>query len=145
MTNRKTAIFFAVLSGVFLIDRLVKFIVLSGFRWESEALSVTLAFNDGVAFSWFAFFGEWLKYIQLLIIGGVAVYAFAAKLMDRYFFPLALVFGAGASNVLDRFIHGGVVDYIYWHYWFDFPIFNFADVMIDTAVLLFLWISIKKN
>ncbi|MDR0747304.1 MAG: signal peptidase II [Helicobacteraceae bacterium] len=145
MTNRKKAIFFAALAGVFLIDRLVKFIVLSGFRWDSEALSITLVFNKGVAFSLFAFLGEWLKYIQLLIIVGVAVYAFAAKLLDRYFLPLAFVLGAGLSNVLDRFIHGGVVDYIHWHYWFDFPIFNFADVMIDTAVLLFLWIGIKKN
>ncbi|MFA4832456.1 signal peptidase II, partial [Helicobacter pylori] len=30
--------------------------------------------------------------------------------------------------------HGGVVDYVYYHYGFDFAIFNFADVMIDVGV-----------
>ena len=44
----------------------------------------------------------------------------------------------GTSNILDRFLHGGVVDYIYWHYKFDFPIFNFADIIIDCGIALFI-------
>ena len=38
--------------------------------------------------------------------------------------------------VIDRFIHGGVVDYVFWHKWFEFAVFNFADVMIDFAVVI---------
>ena len=46
---------------------------------------------------------------------------------------------AALANILDRFLHGGVVDYIYWHYGFDFPIFNFADIIIDCGIVLFIW------
>ena len=45
--------------------------------------------------------------------------------------------------MLDRFIHGGVVDYVAWHKWFEFAVFNFADVMIDLAIVIFLWQNLK--
>ncbi|WP_176485342.1 signal peptidase II, partial [Helicobacter suis] len=48
--------------------------------------------------------------------------------------PFGLILGAGSSNLLDRFIHGHVIDYVYWHYQFDFAIFNLADVLIDVGV-----------
>ena len=49
----------------------------------------------------------------------------------------------GCSNLLDRFISGGVVDYVAWHKWFEFAVFNFADVMIDLAVVIFIFQSYK--
>ena len=58
---------------------------------------------------------------------------------------LGIILGAGASNVLDRFIHGGVVDYVFWHKWFNFAVFNFADVMINLGVVIILLrLLIKK-
>ncbi|ENE2172146.1 signal peptidase II, partial [Campylobacter coli] len=53
----------------------------------------------------------------------------------------------GCSNLLDRFIHGGVVDMFFWHKWFHFAIFNVADVMINISVALILIkeIFIKKE
>lgn len=56
------------------------------------------------------------------------------ELFKNHVIEFGMVFGAGVSNVLDRFVHGGVVDYVYYHYGFDFAIFNFADVMIDVGV-----------
>ncbi len=56
------------------------------------------------------------------------------ELFKSHAIEFGMVFGAGVSNVLDRFRHGGVVDYVYYHYGFDFAIFNFADVMIDVGV-----------
>lgn len=61
------------------------------------------------------------------------------EFVQSHTLPLGIIFGAGFSNVLDRFIHGGVVDYIFWHYQFEFAIFNFADVMIDLGVVLILY------
>ncbi|EPP5933903.1 signal peptidase II, partial [Campylobacter upsaliensis] len=49
-----------------------------------------------------------------------------------------LMLGAGCSNLLDRFIHGGVVDMFFWHKGFEFAIFNVADVMINLSVALIL-------
>ena len=93
----------------------------------------------------FAFLAEWLKWIQLALLAGVLGYTLWLK-ENRYFVPVGMMVGAGLSNVADRFIHGGVVDYVYWHCGFDFAIFNFADVMIDIAVvwLLILNYTVKK-
>lgn len=131
---------------VFAIDQAIKALILGGFRWESEALSITLAFNKGVAFSMFAFLEGWLKYIQLGMLGGILLFlAYDRSFFVAHYLPLSILLAAGFSNILDRFIHGGVVDYVYWHYGFEFAIFNFADVMIDVAVALFLWQTFFKQ
>jgi len=138
--------FFLALFTVFVVDQLIKLIILGGFRWESECISIVLVYNEGVAFSMFAFLGEYLKYIQLVLISTIAIYSLINKeMLEKYALPLGIVVGAGGANILDRFVHGGVVDYVYWHCWFDFAIFNFADVMIDVAILLIILISLKKK
>ena len=38
-----------------------------------------------------------------------------------------------------------VVDYVYWHYWFDFAIFNLADVLIDVAVVIIIWQMLRER
>ena len=53
--------------------------------------------------------------------------------------------GGAFSNIYDRFVHGGVVDMVFWHCGFDFAVFNFADVMIDIAVVWFLLLHFKPN
>ena len=107
-------------------------------------MSLTLAFNKGVAFSMFAFLGEYLKFIQTALILGVFYYLVKQKrILNDHAAPLGILLGAGSSNVLDRFSHGGVVDYVYWHHWFEFAIFNFADVAIDVAVFLIFLQSFK--
>ena len=66
-------------------------------------------------------------------------------MLARFSAELGVILGAGASNVLDRFIHGGVVDYVFWHKWFNFAVFNFADVMINLGVVIILLrLLIKK-
>ncbi len=120
-----------------MIDQYLKQIFLDGFRAKSEYIDLVLTFNKGVAFSMFAFLGEYLKYIQTLLLLSLFIYVLTNKdLLLKHSFAFGLVFGAGASNVYDRFIHGGVVDYIFWHKWFNFAVFNFADVMIDFAIVL---------
>lgn len=92
----------------------------------------------------FAFLEEYLKYIQLLLVGGLGVYLlFHKEVLHLYALPIGIIAGAALSNIYDRFIHGGVVDYFFWHYGFEFAVFNFADVMIDFGVLLILYRSWK--
>jgi signal peptidase II len=111
---------------------------------EGSCINLDLIFNKGVAFSMFAFLKEWLKWIQLLLISGVVVYTLYLG-RRVYIMPVGILVGAGFSNVYDRFIHGGVVDYVHWHCGFDFAIFNFADVMIDISVVWLLWINWKMG
>ena len=130
--------------GIFVIDQNIKSIFLEGFRWYGEYLSLILTLNKGVAFSMFAFLGENLKFIQLGLIACIMLYLLVSKaLFQEHALAFGILLGAGSSNLYDRFIHGGVVDYIFWHKWFEFAVFNFADVMIDLAVVLILWKTFK--
>jgi signal peptidase II len=139
-------IFFSLFLFVLVVDQIIKAIFLNGFDWNSSCISLNLTFNPGVAFSMFAFLGPYLKYVQIVLIGGVIGYVFWEKeILKEYAFALGLILGGGVSNLLDRFFQKGVVDYVYWHCGFDFAIFNFADVMIDLGVAIILWLSFRKK
>lgn len=131
---RSIAILLVVMSGVFLIDQAIKSIFLDGYRLYTSCIDLILVFNKGVAFSMFAFLEGALKWIQLVLLAGVIGYTLWLK-KKCYILPVGIMVGAGFSNVYDRFIHGGVVDYVYWHCGFNFAVFNAADVMIDIAVI----------
>ena len=141
----KTCIKFVLLFAViFAIDQAIKLLFLNGFSWQGEFFSLELTLNRGVAFSMFAFLGENLKFIQIALISALAGYVFYhKKFFCEHWAPFALMLAGGCSNLLDRFIRGGVVDYVAWHKWFEFAVFNFADVMIDLAVVIFIFQSYK--
>lgn len=132
------------LVGIFVIDQSIKGIFLDGYRFYSDYVDLILVFNKGVAFSMFAFLQEWLKWIQLVLIVGVVIYVSRLKKLC-YAMPVGMLVGAGLSNVYDRFIHDGVVDYVYYHHWFNFAVFNFADVTIDLAVVWLLFLNFKPK
>jgi signal peptidase II len=131
---RSIIILVLVMSSAFLLDQAIKSIFLGGFRLYSPYIDLILVFNKGVAFSMFAFLEGSLKWIQLALLAGVIGYTLWLKKIC-YLIPVGIMVGAGLSNVADRFIHGGVVDYVYWHYGVNFAVFNAADVMIDIAVI----------
>lgn len=143
----KTVIVFALsFIGIFLIDQNIKSIFLDGYRWQGDFFSLILTYNKGVAFSMLSFLDGNLKYIQAFIILCVFIYLLKNKeIFKAYVLPAGIMLGAGCSNLYDRFIHGGVVDYFFWHYWFNFAVFNFADVMINVSVIIVLIISYKRR
>ena len=138
--------FFIAVFIFFVVDLAIKMIFIDGFSWDGEFFSLVLTYNKGVAFSMFAFLDEWLKFIQIALILGVFIYLLVEKkLLFSHAIWLGGLLGAGSSNITDRFIHGGVVDYVFWHKWFNFAVFNFADVMIDLCVVMILWQSFRKR
>jgi signal peptidase II len=138
--------FFLTFFLIFLIDQLVKLAFLNGFEWNSKCISLTLAINKGVAFSMFSFLGGYLKYIQLILIILLFFYFIKEKVIYKHPIISGILLGAAISNLFDRFIRGGVVDYVYWHCGFNFAIFNFADTIIDLSILLFAYFYFfKKN
>ena len=141
---RLSVILFFSLVGVFIIDQNIKMLFIDGFRYYTECIDLILVYNKGVAFSMFSFLDEWLKYIQLVMVMGVLGYMFYLKKLC-YAFPAGLLLGGAFSNIYDRFIHGGVVDMVYWHCGFNFAVFNFADVMIDVAVVWLLILNWKPK
>jgi signal peptidase II len=135
---RTSLIFF----GILIIDQNIKILFVEGYRYYGECFSLVLAFNKGVAFSMFAFLQEWLKWIQIGLLF-LVIWYIASFNDKRYIYPTAILLASGISNIIDRFIYGGVVDYAYWHCGFEFAIFNLADVLIDIAVVWMIIIHFK--
>ena len=143
---KKIAIFLLLFVALFIIDQYIKLLFVGGFELKGDCISLILVYNYGVAFSMFSFLQENLKYIQiLLMVSGLIYMVIKQDIFNLYYIPAALLLAGGVSNIYDRFIHGGVVDYVYWHCGFDFAVFNFADVLIDIAVVLILWINYKES
>lgn len=136
---RVFVIFFMVILGTFIIDQNIKSLFVDGYYRAGECIDLELHYNKGVAFSMFSSFGPYLKWIQAVLIFVILYVVFAEGYIKRYAFPAGLLIGGALGNVYDRFIHGGVVDYVAWHCGFNFAVFNFADVAIDIAVV---WILI---
>jgi len=143
-TLRLNAIMFLTMAGIFIVDQNIKMLFVDGFRYYTECTDLILVYNKGVAFSMLAFLDEWLKYIQLVLVFGILIYIITLKKVC-FALPAGLMLGGAFSNIYDRFIHGGVVDMVYWHCGFNFAVFNFADVMIDVAVVWFLIINFKPH
>ena len=131
--------------GIFFIDRAIKELFLQGFFWQSSCITLGYVLNKGVAFSLFSFLGEWLKWILVTAIAAVFGYMLRQGWIAKHPLVLGMLFGAALGNLYDRFVYGGVIDYVYWHCGFDFAVFNFADVMIDLAIFWLIYLHFKKN
>lgn len=144
--QKQLGIFIVIIAILFSLDQYIKTLFVNGFGIDGECISLVLAYNKGVAFSMFAFLEGNLKYIQIAMLMFGIWYLFSKKeIFDLYYIPAAILIAGGTSNIYDRFIHEGVVDYVYWHCGFDFAIFNLADVLIDIAVVLIIYINYKSE
>ncbi|MBD3790374.1 MAG: lipoprotein signal peptidase [Campylobacterales bacterium] len=132
------AVFLLVAIGTFIVDQNIKSIFLDGYSYAGKCIDLELHFNSGVAFSMFAFLGSYLKWIQFVLIAGILYVVLKEGYLKAHAFPIGLLIGGAIGNLYDRFVHGGVVDYVAWHCGFKFAVFNYADVMIDIAVALIL-------
>jgi signal peptidase II len=141
---KKYSLYIALFVSLFILDQYIKFLFVDGFRLKGECISLVLTYNTGVAFSMLAFLKEYLKFIQLVIIFFSIIYLYLNKdIFKQYILAITFIFAGGLSNIFDRFIHEGVVDYVYWHCGFNFAIFNLADVLIDMAIVIILFINYK--
>ncbi len=98
-------------------------------------------YNTGAAFSFLSDAGGWQKYffisLAILISGMLGYWLSRTARRDwKNALPFSLVIGGALGNVLDRFMHGHVVDFIQWH-WRDhyWPAFNIADSAIVAGAI----------
>jgi signal peptidase II len=143
--QKNIVVFILTVLIIFLIDQYIKGIFVTGFDLKGSCIDLTLHYNKGVAFSMFAFLGESLKWIQLILIISIVIFIFYDGYVQKYPLAIGLIVGGAIGNLYDRFIREGVVDYVAWHCGFDFAVFNFADVMIDFGVGLIILFSILEN
>jgi signal peptidase II len=128
-----------------LLDQLTKVLILGAFE-HGQATPMTSFFNlvrvhnSGAAFSFLAGASGWQRWFFTAI--GVAATVFIVYLLrahpgQRLFcFALACILGGAVGNVIDRLLHGYVVDFLDFHWggW-HFPSFNLADSAITLCAI----------
>jgi signal peptidase II len=101
--------------------------------------NIVRAHNTGAAFSFLAAASGWQRWLFTGI--GVAATLFILYLLRThpgqklFCFALACILGGAIGNVIDRLLHGYVVDFLQFHWqnrWY-FPAFNVADSAITVG------------
>jgi len=128
---------------IVILDQLTKVLVLGSFQ-HGQGLALTSFFNvvrvhnPGAAFSFLSDAGGWQRWFFTGI--GLAASVFIVYLLrshpgQRLFcFALTCILGGAVGNVIDRMLHGYVVDFLDFHWagW-HFPAFNLADSTITVG------------
>ena len=134
---------------VILLDQFTKTLIVVFFqygesRYVTSFFNLVRVHNTGAAFSFLAGASGWQRWFFVGI--GVVATVFITWMLYRHHsqrmfsLALSLIMGGAVGNVVDRLLHGYVVDFIQVHaagrY---FPSFNVADSAISVgAVLLIL-------
>ena len=133
---------------IILIDQFTKTLIVGAFQLGdshtvTSFFNIVRAHNTGAAFSFLAGAGGWQRWFFIGL--GIAAALFIVWMLrshggQRLFgWALALILGGALGNVIDRFIHGYVVDFLQFHYaGRAFPSFNVADsaISIGAACLI---------
>ena len=130
---------------IFLADQFTKTLILGYYQlgdstWVTSFFNVVRVHNSGAAFSFLAGASGWQRWFFTAIGLGAAVFILwmlRQHAGQRLFaFAMACLLGGALGNVVDRLMHGYVVDFIQLHYagWY-FPSFNVADAAITAGAV----------
>ena len=140
---------------VILADQFTKVLILGSFqlgdsRPVTSFFSIVRWHNPGAAFSFLAWGSGWQRWF-FVGLGTVAT-GFILWLLRRhghqtlFATALSLILGGAVGNVVDRLMHGYVVDFLLFHYqntW-TFPAFNVADSAISIGATLLILDELRR-
>ncbi len=135
------------------MDRLTKYIVLRYALYGYEVnkfLSIDLVINRGISWGMMHSQKTYIFiFVTALIICMVALfgmYTWNCLREQECSGGEFLVFSGALSNIIDRFLYGGVLDFISLSYssW-SFPFFNIADISIVVGIGLMIFYSFKRD
>lgn len=130
---------------IFIADQYTKALVMEHYRLGEYTpvtgfFNLVRAHNTGAAFSFLAGASGWQRWFFTalgLAAAAVIVWLLRAHAGQRLFaFALACILGGALGNVVDRLLHGHVVDFLDFH-WAGrhFPAFNLADSAITLGAI----------
>jgi len=126
-------------------DQFTKVLILGYYRlgdstFVTSFFNIVRAHNTGAAFSFLAGQSGWQRWL----FTGIAVAAVIFILwmlrshpgQKLFCFSLAGILGGAVGNLVDRLLHGYVVDFLQFHWrgWY-FPAFNVADAAITIGAI----------
>jgi signal peptidase II len=135
--------------AVFLLDQATKYYIKVKLGYfdvvtVTSFFNIVYAENTGSAFGMFKSLGAYF-----FIIVSIAAIVFLAVLIvkDRSnSAAYSLLLGGAAGNLLDRFIHGHVIDFLDFHlagqHW---PAFNIADSALTAGITILLIKTIRDS
>ena len=142
-------------------DQLTKTLILGSFEL-GDSLTVTSYFNlvrvhnAGAAFSFLADASGWQRwfFIGLGLVATVFIVWMLRQHGGQRLFSLALalILGGALGNVIDRLLHGHVIDFLQFHWdWLApifpggyFPSFNIADSAITVGAVLLIVDELRR-
>jgi len=106
--------------------------------------NLTLMYNQGAAFSFLSNAGGWQKWFFTLLAigvsGGIIYWLKKLPVTEKeQAIALSLVLGGAIGNLIDRLMHGHVIDFIDVYYeQLHWPAFNIADsaIVLGAAILI---------
>ncbi|HCX34355.1 MAG TPA: signal peptidase II [Rhodocyclaceae bacterium] len=113
-------------------------------------LDLVHVYNPGAAFSFLSDASGWQRWLFVALAGAISIWLIA--LIGRHraetAAPLAfaLILGGAIGNLIDRLMHGAVLDFLYFHVgtW-GWPAFNVADSAISAGVVLILLVRARRR
>ena len=141
-------------AAVIVLDQLTKTMIVAALQLGdvhtvTSFFDIVRAHNRGAAFSFLNEAGGWQRWFFIGL--GLAAAAFIVWLLARhggqrmFGWALALILGGALGNVIDRLLHGHVIDFlqVHWssHY---FPSFNVADSAITIGAALLILDELRR-
>ncbi len=137
---------------IIVVDQITKTLIVGNLQLgDSHTITsffnIVRAHNTGAAFSFLASAGGWQRWFFIglgFAAAGFIVWMLRSHGGQRLFsLALALILGGALGNVIDRMIHGYVVDFLEFHWRFlepifhggRFPSFNVADSAITVGAV----------
>lgn len=110
-------------------------------------LDINLVHNTGAAFSFLQGGRILFIIIAILVVLLLSIYIHNSEYVDgKKIIVYSLLLGGIVGNLIDRIIHGYVIDYISFTIVnYKFPVFNFADSCIVIAVIIAIIITIRED
>jgi signal peptidase II len=139
---------------VVVLDQLSKTLILGSFqlgdsRFVTSWFNLVRVHNTGAAFSFLAGASGWQRwfFVGLGAVASVFIVWMLKKhpTQKLFCFAVTMIMGGAVGNVVDRLLHGYVVDFIQVHYggWY-FPSFNLADSAITLGAICLILDEIQR-
>ncbi len=143
MNKQQSFIWYTLLFlSIFFIDRATKYGALlycQQLCYVNQFLSFDFALNRGISWGLLHSQSDWIFTLVSLVIFLVTLWvmwlAWQRLVAGHWIFGEALIIAGSLSNIFDRVVYGGVIDFIVLSYkdW-SWPIFNVADASIVLGV-----------
>lgn len=155
------AVWLGLAAIIALIDQYSKLLILRNFALHDTVVvngffNLTRRHNPGAAFSFLADAGGWQRwfFLTISVLAVVVIVYFLLRHGSQKLFAgsLSLILGGAIGNLIDRSLHGYVVDFLEFHFQFlspmfyqgYFPAFNVADMAISLGAVCLILDELRR-